>query len=91
MYNTFIVLLLSHFKGGKCADEACVHKVSINEAGCSGKSKVIETNPTAPQNIPRAISVLTLGNKVMLLMLLLLLFPQCHIIWCYRQIISQYW
>ena len=66
--NTHLVthLLFSCVKGGKCADQACVHKVPINEAGCSGKSKVIETNPTAPQNIPRAINVLTLGNKVIL-------------------------
>lgn len=65
MYNTFIVLLFLYIKGGKCADQACVHKVSINEAGCSGKSKVIATNPSAP-------------------------FPQRHIIWCYRYIISKY-
>ena len=31
----------------------------------------------APQNIPRAISVLTLGNKVILLLLLLLSFFLC--------------
>lgn len=56
MYNTFTVLLFSHIKGGKCADQTCVHKVSISEAWCSVRARLLRPTPQ-----PHSPSVILFG------------------------------